>query len=381
MEQKINTLKVVDAQENYSGLVYNFGAGPAMLPREVMQLARAEFLDWHGSGMSVMEISHRSDEFMSIAAQTEADFRDILDIPDNYKVLFLQGGASSQFAMVPLNLLADKKSADYFHTGTWSGKAVKEAERFCQVNVIADPEVGAGGGQMMSIPEQKTWSLNPDAAYVYYTDNETISGVEFPSIPEVDDVPLVSDMTSNLLSRPLDVSRHGVIFAGAQKNIGPSGLVIVIVREDLIGHAPKHIPSMYDYAVQAKNDSMFNTPPTYSWYMSGLVLKWIKQQGGLKAMEKLSHIRSGKLYQVIDDSDFYHNSINPKYRSNMNVSFTLNDDSLNEKFVSEAKDHGLVALQGHRSVGGMRASMYNAMPEEGVDALIAFMQEFECSNG
>ncbi len=381
MEQKINTLKVVDAQENYSGLVYNFGAGPAMLPREVMQLARAEFLDWHGSGMSVMEISHRSDEFMSIAAQTEADFRDILDIPDNYKVLFLQGGASSQFAMVPLNLLADKKSADYFHTGTWSGKAVKEAERFCQVNVIADPEVGAGGGQMMSIPEQKTWSLNPDAAYVYYTDNETISGVEFPSIPEVDDVPLVSDMTSNLLSRPLDVSRHGVIFAGAQKNIGPSGLVIVIVREDLIGHAPKHIPSMYDYAVQAKNDSMFNTPPTYSWYMSGLVLKWIKQQGGLKAMEKLSHIRSGKLYQVIDDSDFYHNSINPKYRSNMNVSFTLNDDSLNEKFVSEAKDHGLIALQGHRSVGGMRASMYNAMPEEGVDALIAFMQEFECSNG
>lgn len=381
MEQKINTLKVVDAQENYSGLVYNFGAGPAMLPREVMQLARAEFLDWHGSGMSVMEISHRSDEFMSIAAQTEADFREILDIPDNYKVLFLQGGASSQFAMVPLNLLADKKSADYFHTGTWSGKAVKEAERFCQVNVIADPEVGAGGGQMMSIPEQKTWSLNSDAAYVYYTDNETISGVEFPSIPEVGDVPLVSDMTSNLLSRPLNVSRHGVIFAGAQKNIGPSGLVIVIVREDLIGHAPKHIPSMYDYAVQAKNDSMFNTPPTYSWYMSGLVLKWIKQQGGLKAMEKLSHIRSGKLYQVIDDSDFYHNSINPKYRSNMNVSFTLNDDSLNEKFVSEAKDHGLVALQGHRSVGGMRASMYNAMPEEGVDALIAFMQEFECSNG
>lgn len=381
MEQKINTLKVVDAQENYSGLVYNFGAGPAMLPREVMQLARAEFLDWHGSGMSVMEISHRSDEFMSIAAQTEADFRDILDIPDNYKVLFLQGGASSQFAMVPLNLLADKKSADYFHTGTWSGKAVKEAERFCQVNVIADPEVGAGGGQMMSIPEQKTWSLNSDAAYVYYTDNETISGVEFPFIPEVGDVPLVSDMTSNLLSRPLNVSRHGVIFAGAQKNIGPSGLVIVIVREDLIGHAPKHIPSMYDYAVQAKNDSMFNTPPTYSWYMSGLVLKWIKQQGGLKAMEKLSHIRSGKLYQVIDDSDFYHNSINPKYRSNMNVSFTLNDDSLNEKFVSEAKDHGLVALQGHRSVGGMRASMYNAMPEEGVDALIAFMQEFECSNG
>ncbi len=376
MKQKMNILKAVDTQENYSGLVYNFGAGPAMLPREVMQLARAEFLDWHGTGMSLMEMSHRSDEFMSIATQTEADFREILDIPDNYKVLFLQGGASSQFAMVPLNLLTDKNTADYFHTGIWSGKAVKEAERFCKVNVIAEE-----GGQVMSIPEQKTWSLNLDAAYVYYTDNETISGVEFPSIPEVGDVPLVADMTSNLLSRTLNVSRYGIIFAGAQKNIGPSGLVIVIVREDLIGHAPKHIPSMYDYAVQAKNDSMYNTPPTYSWYMSGLVLKWVKQQGGLQAMEKLSHLRSGKLYQAIDDSDFYHNPVNPKYRSNMNVPFTLFDDSLDEKFVSEAKDHGLVALEGHRSVGGMRASMYNAMPEEGVDALIAFMQEFERSNG
>ena len=376
MKQKMNILKAVDTQENYSGLVYNFGAGPAMLPREIMQLARAEFLDWHGTGMSLMEMSHRSDEFMSIATQTEADFREILDIPDNYKVLFLQGGASSQFAMVPLNLLADKNTADYFHTGIWSGKAVKEAERFCKVNVIAEED-----GQVMSIPEQKTWSLNLDAAYVYYTDNETISGVEFPSIPEVGDVPLVADMTSNLLSRPLNVSRYGVIFAGAQKNIGPSGLVIVIVREDLIGHAPKHIPSMYDYAVQAKNDSMINTPPTFSWYMSGLVLKWVKQQGGLKAMEKLSHIRSGKLYQAIDESDFYHNPVDPRYRSNMNVTFTLFDDSLDEKFVSEAKDHGLVALKGHRSVGGMRASMYNAMPEEGVDALIAFMQEFERSNG
>ena len=376
MKQKMNILKAVDTQENYSGLVYNFGAGPAMLPREIMQLARAEFLDWHGTGMSLMEMSHRSDEFMSIATQTEADFREILDIPDNYKVLFLQGGASSQFAMVPLNLLADKNTADYFHTGIWSGKAVKEAERFCKVNVIAEED-----GQVMSIPEQKTWSLNLDAAYVYYTDNETISGVEFPSIPEVGDVPLVADMTSNLLSRSLNVSRYGIIFAGAQKNIGPSGLVIVIVREDLIGHAPKHIPSMYDYAVQAKNDSMINTPPTFSWYMSGLVLKWVKQQGGLKAMEKLSHIRSGKLYQAIDESDFYHNPVDPRYRSNMNVTFTLFDDSLDEKFVSDAKDHGLVALKGHRSVGGMRASMYNAMPEEGVDALIAFMQEFERSNG
>ncbi len=377
MKQKANTLKAVDTKENHSGLVYNFGAGPAMLPREVMQLARAEFLDWHGCGMSVMEMSHRSDEFKSIAAQTEADFREILAIPDNYKLLFLQGGASSQFAMVPLNLLAGKNSADYFHTGTWSGKAIAEAERFCKVNVIAGPEEGVGGGQLSSIPEPETWSLNPDAAYTYYTDNETISGVQFPGIPDVGDVPLVTDMTSNLLSRPIDVSRYGVIFAGAQKNIGPSGLVIVIIREDLIGYAPKHIPSMYDYAIQAKNASMFNTPPTYSWYMAGLVLKWVKEQGGLKAIEKMSQIKSGKLYRAIDNSGFYDNPINPKFRSNMNVPFTLVDDRLNEKFISEAKDHGLVALQGHRSIGGMRASMYNGMPEEGVNALIGFMHDFE----
>lgn len=377
MKQKVNTLKAVDSKESYSGLVYNFGAGPAMLPREVMQLARAEFLDWHGAGMSVMEMSHRSDEFMSIATQTEADFRDILAIPDNYKVLFLQGGASSQFAMVPLNLLAGKNTADYFHTGIWSGKALKEAERFCQVNIIADEDNDA----LLSVPEAETWSLDPDAAYVYYTDNETISGVQFPTIPDVADVPLVSDMTSNLLSKPLDVSRYGVIFAGAQKNIGPPGLVIVIIREDLLGHAPKHIPSMYDYAIQAKNDSMYNTPPTYSWYISGLVLKWIKEQGGLQAMERMSRARSNSLYQAIDESEFYNNPIDPRYRSRMNVPFTLTDDSLNEKFASEAKDHGLVALQGHRSVGGLRASMYNAMPEEGVNTLINFMQEFERSNG
>ncbi len=376
MKQKINTLKVVDSEENYSGLVYNFGAGPAMLPREVMQHARAEFLDWHGSGMSVMEMSHRSDEFLSIAAQTETDFREVLAIPDNYKVLFLQGGASSQFAMVPLNLLAGKNTVDYFHTGIWSGKALKEAKRFCKVNVIAD-----GENPMLSVPDAKTWSLDADAAYVYYTDNETINGVQFPHIPDVGDVPLVTDMTSSLLTRPLDVSRYGVIFAGAQKNIGPSGMVVVMVREDLIGHAPKHIPSMYDYAIQAEYGSMFNTPPIYSWYMSGLVLKWIKKQGGLEAMERMSHARSDSLYQVIDKSGFYSNPIEIKYRSRMNVPFKLIDDSLNEKFVSEAKDNGLVALKGHRSIGGLRASMYNAMPEEGVEALITFMQEFERANG
>jgi len=377
MKQKVNTLKAVDSKESYSGLVYNFGAGPAMLPREVMQLARAEFLDWHGAGMSVMEMSHRSDEFMSIATQTEADFRELLAIPENYKVLFLQGGASSQFAMVPLNLLAGKNTADYFHTGIWSGKALKEAKRFCKVNVIADDD----NDTLLSVPEAETWSLDPDAAYVYYTDNETISGVQFPIIPDVADVPLVTDMTSNLLSKPLDVSRYGVIFAGAQKNIGPSGLVVVIVREDLLGHAPKNVPSMYDYAIQAKSNSMYNTPPTYSWYMSGLVLKWIKEQGGLEAMERMSLARSDSLYQAIDESDFYNNPVAARYRSRMNVPFTLIDDSLNEKFANEAKDHGLVALQGHRSVGGMRASMYNAMPGEGVDALITFMQEFERTNG
>jgi len=377
MKQKVYTLKAVDSKESYPGLVYNFGAGPAMLPREVMQLARAEFLDWHGAGMSVMEMSHRSDEFMSIATQTEADFREILAIPDNYKVLFSQGGASSQFAMVPLNLLAGKKTADYFHTGLWSGKALKEAERFCKVNVITNEDNDA----LLSVPEAETWSLDPDAAYVYYTDNETISGVRFPAIPDVADVPLVTDMTSNLLSKPFDVSRYGVIFAGAQKNIGPPGLVIVIIREDLLGHAPKHIPSMYNYTIQAKSNSMYNTPPTYSWYISGLVLKWIKGQGGLEAMERMSHARSDSLYQAIDKSDFYNNLVDPKYRSRMNVPFTLAGDSLNEKFASEAKDHGLVALEGHRSVGGMRASMYNAMPEEGVDTLISFMQEFERTNG
>ena len=373
MKQQVNTLKSVDCEENCARPVYNFGAGPAMLPREIMQRARAEFLDWHGTGISVMEMGHRSDEFMSIAIQTEADLREVLLIPDNYKVLFLQGGASSQFAMVPLNLLAGKKSTDYFQTGTWSKKALREAERFCRVNIISD--------KYKSIPDVETWSLDADAAYVYYTDNETISGVEFPDIPDVGNVPLVSDMTSNLLSKPLDVSRYGVIFAGAQKNIGPSGLVIVIVRDDLTGHAPKHIPSMYDYAIQAINGSMYNTPPTYSWYMSGLALKWIKEQGGLEAMDKMRHRRSDSLYRMIDGSDFYKNAIEAKYRSKMNVPFTLNDDSLNEKFVSEARDHGLLALEGHRSVGGMRASMYNAMPEEGVDALITFMKEFERING
>ncbi len=376
-QKKINTLQVVDSKKCFSGRVYNFNAGPAMLPREVMRFAREEFLDWHGVGISVMEMSHRSDEYMSIATQAELNFRELLDIPENYKVLFLHGGASSQFAMVPLNLLAGKNTADYFNTGLWSAKAQKEAERFCKVNVIAH----AGSDTPLSVPEVRKCSFDPDAAYVYYTDNETISGVQFSAIPNAGSVPLVTDMTSSLLSKPLDVSRYGVIFAGAQKNIGPAGLVVVIIREDLIGYASKHIPSMYDYAVHAKNSSMYNTPPTYGWYISGLVLKWIKEQGGLVAMEKMSHARSDSLYQAIDKSDFYDNRVTTKYRSSMNIPFFLADDSLNKKFTSAAKDHGLVGLVGHRSIGGMRASMYNAMPEDGVDTLIAFMQEFERTNG
>lgn len=359
--------------ELHSGRACNFGAGPAMLPTEVMMQVQAELMDWQGSGMSVMEISHRSEAFMIIAEQAEADLRELLQIPGNYKVLFLQGGATSQFAMVPLNLLRGKTSADYLHTGMWSEKAMKEARRYCNVNIALSIE----NNGYTSIPHSDSWILNSDAAYVYYTGNETVHGVEFQSIPEVGDVPLVTDMTSNLLSRPLDVSRYGVIFAGAQKNLGPSGLVVVIIREDLIGHAGKRIPSMYDYAIHAREHSMFNTPPTFAWYMTGLVLQWVKRTGGIKEMERRAIRRSEKLYQYIDASGFYHNPVAAKCRSRMNVPFLLANEGLNQTFIKEAEAHGLTALAGHRNVGGMRASIYNAMPEEGVDQLIEFMVDFE----
>jgi phosphoserine aminotransferase len=359
--------------ELHTGRAHNFGAGPAMLPTDVMLQAQAELTDWNGTGMSVMEISHRSEAFIAIAEQTEADLRELLQIPENYRVLFLQGGATSQFAMVPLNLLRRKATADYLFTGMWSEKAIKEAKRYCRVNIALSLESNG----FTSIPSPDSWRLDSDAAYVYYTDNETVHGVEFQSVPETGDVPLVTDMTSNILSKPLDVSQFGVIFAGAQKNLGPSGLVVVIVRDDLIGHAPKNIPSMYDYAIHARENSMFNTPPTFAWYMTGLVLQWVKQQGGVPEMERRAIRRSEKLYRFIDASGFYRNPVALDCRSRMNVPFSLADESLNQTFVKEAEACGLTALAGHRAVGGMRASIYNAMPEEGVDELIEFMTDFE----
>jgi len=344
-----------------------------MLPEEVLQQAREEMLDWQGSGMCVMEMSHRGKEFVSIAESAEADLRDLMGIPGNYKVLFLQGGATSQFAMVPMNLLRGKSTADYINTGSWSKKAIKEAGKFCEVNVAA---TGEGSG-FTAIPPRSDWKLNPDAAYVHYTPNETIGGVEFHSTPETGGVPLVADMSSTILSHPVDVSKFGVIYAGAQKNIGPAGLTIVIVREDLIGETLPGTPSMFDYKNQADADSMSNTPPTYAWYLAGLVFKWIKRRGGLEAMAERNQRRAEKLYNVIDASDFYSNPVKRENRSRMNVPFILANADLDADFLAQAKQRGLVTLKGHRSVGGMRASIYNAMPEEGIGKLIEFMAEFE----
>ncbi len=357
--------------------VFNFSAGPAMVPEEVIMHAREELHDWQGSGMSVMEMSHRGKEFMSIAAQAEADLRDIMSIPDNYKVLFLQGGASSQFAMVPINLARGKGKADYLVTGSWGKKAVAEAKRYLDVNVVAS----TAEQKFTTVPEEAGLSFSADAAYVHYTPNETIEGVEFPYVPQTGDVPLVADMSSNILSRPMDVSQYGVIYAGAQKNIGPAGLTLVIVREDLIGHAPGNMPAMFDYKTHADADSMYNTPPTFAWYMAGLVFQWIKRKGGLDAMAQINERKAGKLYQAIEASGFYANPVAEHCRSWMNVPFTLADAALDEVFLKEAKAEGLVTLKGHRSVGGMRASIYNAMPEEGVDALISFMAHFEKTHG
>jgi phosphoserine aminotransferase len=356
--------------------IFNFSAGPATLPQTVLEQAQAEMLDWNGSGMSVMEMSHRSKEYISIAEQAEADLREILAIPDNYKVLFLQGGASSQFAMVPMNLLGDSKQADYFKTGIWSKKAIAEAKRYCDVNIVTDSEANS----FTDIANPNTWNLNANAAYVHYTPNETINGLEFQSIPDVGDKPLVADMSSTILSRPLDVSKFGVIYAGAQKNIGPAGLTIVIIREDLVNNANTP-PTMFSYKTHADNDSMYHTPPTYGWYLAGLVFKWIKDLGGLTAMAKHNQAKAENLYAAIDNSDFYNNPINPAYRSWMNVPFTLANADLNKDFLAEAKTHGLVTLAGHRSIGGMRASIYNAMPKDGVQALIDFMNDFAKRNG
>ena len=354
--------------------VFNFSAGPAMLPEAVIKQAQEEMLEWNGSGMSVMEMSHRGKEFMSIAAKAEADLRELMAIPENYKVLFLQGGASSQFAMVPMNLLGAKSRADYINTGAWSKKAVAEAKRFGEVNL-------AGQSDGSTVPAQASLQLSADAAYVHYTPNETIGGVEFPYIPETGDIPLVADMSSTILSRPVDVSRFGIIYAGAQKNIGPAGLTVVIVRDDLIGEPLPGTPAMFTYKTHADNESMYNTPPTYGWYLAGLVFQWLKDLGGLQGMAEINQRKAGKLYGAIDTSGFYQNPVDPACRSWMNVPFTLANPELDPTFLAEAKEAGLVTLKGHRSVGGMRASIYNAMPEEGVDALVAFMAEFEKRHG
>lgn len=358
--------------------VYNFSAGPAALPVEVLEQARNDMLDWQGSGMSVMEMSHRGAAFASIAEQAVADLRELLAIPDNYKVLFLQGGAAGQFAGIPLNLLGGTSNkADYIVTGSWGKKAVKEAAKYGDAAVAASGEdVG-----FSSIPARDTWQLRDDAAYVHYTSNETIQGVEYPDVPDVGDVPLVGDVSSAFLSQPVDVSKFGIVYAGAQKNAGPAGVTIAIVRDDLLAQAQPGVPMVLDYAAQADKDSMLNTPPCYAWYMAGLVFDWIKRNGGLEAMGERNARKADKLYAAIDASDFYRNPIAVDARSRMNVPFLLADDALDKTFLAEAEQANLCTLKGHRSVGGMRASIYNAMPEAGVDALIEFMHDFEARNG
>ncbi|KPK28560.1 MAG: MFS transporter [Betaproteobacteria bacterium SG8_40] len=357
--------------------VFNFSAGPAVLPEAVLSQARDEMLDWHGAGMSVMEMSHRSKEFVSIAEAAEADLRALLSIPDEYKVLFLQGGATSQFSMVPQNLLGGRSSADYVCTGEWSLKAIAEAQKFCTVNVAASSEDKG----FSYVPGRDSWRLGQSAGYVHITSNETIGGIEYHWVPDVGEVPLVADMSSHLLSRPVDVARYGIIYAGAQKNIGPAGLTIVIIREDLVGHAPKGTAAMADYRIHADSGSMYNTPPTYAIYVAGLVFQWLKGRGGLEAMEKSNIAKAQLLYDYLDSTDFYESPVAVRDRSRMNVPFRIKGGELDAAFLAKTKQRGLVQLKGHRSVGGMRASIYNAMPIEGVQALVECMREFELDHG
>ena len=357
--------------------IFNFSAGPAALPQEVLEQAREELVNWRGCGMSVMEMSHRGKEYMGIQADAEADLRELMGIPANYKVLFLQGGASSQFAMVPMNLYRGKASADYLNTGEWSKKAIKEAKKYGAVNVVASSE----DKNFSYAPTQDAWKLDPNAAYVHYTPNETIGGVEIFWTPETGNVPLVADMSSNILSRPIDVSKFGLIYAGAQKNIGPAGLTIVIVRDDLLGETVKGTPTMFDYKIAADNDSMYNTPPTYAIYIAGLVFKMLKAKGGIAAMEAVNRAKAKLLYDALDASSFYASPVAVDNRSLMNIPFTLKDAALDDEFIKGAKARGMVQIKGHRSVGGMRASIYNAMPVEGVQALVDWMKAFEKLHG
>ncbi|HEX4375943.1 MAG TPA: 3-phosphoserine/phosphohydroxythreonine transaminase [Steroidobacteraceae bacterium] len=355
--------------------VFNFAAGPAALPLEVLEQAREELTDWHGSGMSVMEMSHRSKAFIGVASQAEADLRELLAIPANYKVLFMQGGATGMFSAIPMNLTGPEHTIDFVNTGSWSKKAIGEAKRYAKAVVVAD-----AGGNYTSVPPQSAWKLSTGASYLHYCANETIGGVEFPFVPEVS-VPLVCDMSSTILSRPIDVSRFGLIYAGAQKNIGPAGICVVIVRDDLIGHARPGTPSVWDFKSMADEGSMLNTPPTFAWYLAGLVFQWIKRQGGLNGMLQRNRAKAELLYKTIDENAFYRNPVEVQSRSWMNVPFTLAKPELDSTFLSEAKSAGLTNLEGHRSVGGMRASIYNAVPLEAVKALTDFMLQFSRRHG
>ncbi|MCH9697653.1 MAG: 3-phosphoserine/phosphohydroxythreonine transaminase [Gammaproteobacteria bacterium] len=357
--------------------IYNFSAGPSTIAESVLKKAQAEMLDWNGCGASVMEVSHRGKAFVSMAEQSEQRMRSLLDIPDNYRVLFLQGGATTQFAMIPMNLLHEKKSAVYCNTGAWSKKAINDARNICEVRIATDRD----DGLYNTIADQDAWSIDPNAAYLHYTDNETIHGVEFGYIPDSQGLPLVSDMSSNMLSRPIDVSRFGLIYAGAQKNMGCAGITLVIVRDDLLGKALPNTPSMLDYKKHADQGSMLNTPPSWSWYILNLVLEWIESQGGVSGLAEMNQTKAETLYKTIDGSDFYSNPVEQNYRSRMNVPFLLGDSDLEPVFLKEAADTGLDGLKGHRAVGGLRASIYNAMPLTGVQTLVEFMREFERTHG
>jgi phosphoserine aminotransferase len=364
--------------------VYNFSAGPAVLPQEVLKQAAEEMLDWHGSGMSVMEMSHRGKEFISIYEAAERDFRELMGVPANYKVLFLQGGGIGENAFVPLNLIGRKSQpavVDFIKTGSWSAKSIKEAGKYCTVNVAASSE----DVKFHAIPPRDAWKLSKDAAYVHICTNETIDGVEFNFTPDVsadtNGAPIVADMSSHILSRQIDVSKYGVIFGGAQKNIGPAGVTVVVVRDDLIGHALPICPSAFDWKLVAENQSMYNTPPTYAIYIAGLVFQWLKRQGGVAAIEQRNIAKAALLYDYLDSTGFYCNNIAKDCRSRMNVPFFLSDESLNDSFLAGAKERGLLQLKGHKSVGGMRASIYNAMPMEGVQALVDYLKEFEKKHG
>ncbi len=357
--------------------VFNFSAGPAALPLDVLLKAQAELVDWQGSGMSVMEVSHRSKAFIKVAEQAEADLRELMNIPQEYAVLFLQGGATTHFALLPMNLAAPDQSLDYLVTGSWSKKASKEASVVRKVGIVAD----GAASNYMDVPDRQGWKLNPDAAYFHYCANETISGLEIHAPPAAGPVPVVADMSSTILSRPVDVTKFGVIYAGAQKNIGPSGIVILIVRKDLLERAPAGLPPILKYSAHAAEGSMLNTPPTFGWYIAGLVFAWLKQQGGLSAIAEINRRKAERLYQAIDNSGFYANPVAKPYRSWMNVPFTLPREELDAEFLKAAERAGLTNLKGHRSVGGMRASIYNAMTEDGVVALVDFMADFQKRHG